>query len=285
MNFNHDTNVCEDLKLCDFGLSVQCKPQEVLTDFCGSPGFFPPEMLTKGSYFGDKCDIWSCGCIFLELILGHEKFCDAWMVAYDYEMIQNKEKFGAAIIEAVNRLPEVLTFSEELNDLASQFLSVKSSHRPSIANLLEHPWFTGDSASPMHGGMRRSRTLSTEGFVDLKIDVGSDFLSPSRSYDRDEPHSPLSMYGSPPIKYDPGIMISDQTDLIMESISVRERKMLEDHNKHSEVNHHHNYHLPPIQPETPSLKTARKILSKGDELSRSMDYATNGQHPPVGGSN
>ena len=44
-------------------------------------GFFAPEMIMHGSYYGDKADVWSIGCILLELVAGHEKFCDIWMTA------------------------------------------------------------------------------------------------------------------------------------------------------------------------------------------------------------
>lgn len=57
-----------------------------LSLFAGHAGFFGPEMITHGSYYGDKVDIWSVGCILLELVLGHERFCDMWMTAYDYEV-------------------------------------------------------------------------------------------------------------------------------------------------------------------------------------------------------
>ena len=33
-------------------------------------GFFCPEMITQGAYYGDKSDVWSIGGIMLELILG-----------------------------------------------------------------------------------------------------------------------------------------------------------------------------------------------------------------------
>jgi serine/threonine protein kinase len=50
-----------------------------LREFCGSPGFFAPEMLVKGAYNGKKADAWSLGCILLELVLGHEDFCRLWV--------------------------------------------------------------------------------------------------------------------------------------------------------------------------------------------------------------
>jgi serine/threonine protein kinase len=56
--------------------------------FFTTQGFFAPEMITQSQYYGDKADIWSTGCILLELILGHERFCEVWMPAYDYEVLQ-----------------------------------------------------------------------------------------------------------------------------------------------------------------------------------------------------
>jgi serine/threonine protein kinase len=60
-------------KLCDFGVSCRFSGKVPLRELCGSPGFFAPEMVTHGSYLGDQADIWSCGCILLELVLGHKK--------------------------------------------------------------------------------------------------------------------------------------------------------------------------------------------------------------------
>ena len=35
---------CLDLKLCDFGMSCTFDEEVTLDGFCGSPGFFAPEM-------------------------------------------------------------------------------------------------------------------------------------------------------------------------------------------------------------------------------------------------
>jgi len=88
LTFDERNGKCVDLKLCDFGLSTQFQHKTLLTDFCGSPGFFAPEMILHGAYHGDKADLWSVGCIMLELIMGHEQFCDVWMTSYDYDVLQ-----------------------------------------------------------------------------------------------------------------------------------------------------------------------------------------------------
>ena len=65
LKFDTDAVKCIDLKLCDFGLSTEFNTKIPLNDFCGSPGFFCPEMIINGSYYGDKADIWSIGCILV----------------------------------------------------------------------------------------------------------------------------------------------------------------------------------------------------------------------------
>ena len=68
------------IKLVDLGLSAKVSSKAMLTDFCGSPGFFAPEMITEDSYNGFSSDVWSIGCVMMEMILGHDFFTNVWMV-------------------------------------------------------------------------------------------------------------------------------------------------------------------------------------------------------------
>lgn len=94
-------------------------------------------------------DLWSVGCILLELIFGHENFCGHWMSAYDYDNLQNPTLFQDAISTAVRALPEALEdlnreepLSGELRSFLLQLLQLKSTDRPSAKSLLQqHPWF------------------------------------------------------------------------------------------------------------------------------------------------
>ncbi|MDA7675242.1 protein kinase, partial [Akkermansiaceae bacterium] len=191
LKFDVDNGVCEDLKLCDFGLASEYKSTEPFTDFCGSPGFFAPEMITRGSYFGDKVDIWSCGCILLELVLSHDKFCEIWMVAYDYEVMQEKDQFSNEINTTLRKLMSTLDFSNDFNDFIMNFLRLKPSNRTSIAKLLTHRWLELDeeeklyyqtistvrsSASPLtvnDGVGRHGRNRTQSGNLDLSTDIGA----------------------------------------------------------------------------------------------------------------
>ena len=147
LHFDIHQQKCKDIKLCDFGLSTKYEPGMRLSDFCGSPGFFAPEMITEGTYDGEKIDVWSVGCILLELLLGHERFCDVWMSSYELDIMRDKGRFLDDVMASVNYLPNVLDFSSELRDFIVSILTVDSKTRPTSAEICQHPWmkskFTG----------------------------------------------------------------------------------------------------------------------------------------------
>ena len=142
LEYDQINGKCLSLKICDFGLGAIIKDQAALKDFCGSPGFFAPEMLLNESYSGDKADIWSFGCILLEMILGSEKFCDIWMSAYDKKSLSslNKENFRSLIKDALHILPNLVEFSDDLKDFILKIFHLNPSERPSSEELLNHPW-------------------------------------------------------------------------------------------------------------------------------------------------
>lgn len=40
-------------------------------------------------------------CIILELTVGHEVFCDQWMPAYNYELLQDPPKFEGRLLDCL----------------------------------------------------------------------------------------------------------------------------------------------------------------------------------------
>jgi len=142
LEFDKINGECLSLKICDFGLGAIIKDQAALKDFCGSPGFFAPEMLLNESYSGDKADIWSVGCILLEMILDREKFSYIWMSIYDKKSLSslNKENFRSSIEDALHIIPNLVDFSDDLKDFILKILNLNPSERPSSEMLLNHPW-------------------------------------------------------------------------------------------------------------------------------------------------
>jgi serine/threonine protein kinase len=137
---------CEyDVVVCDFGLCARVESDGnggyiPLTNFSGSPGFFAPEMFVAGSYDGFKADVWSIGCILLELLVGHDTFQECWMTAYDDEYMKSKRRFRNEIESGVAELKELRLPSKLSNFLQLLLNDVDGLTRPSVATLLKDDW-------------------------------------------------------------------------------------------------------------------------------------------------
>ena len=147
LEVNGDINRTQ-IRICDFGLCHQniSPHSKTLSEFCGSPGFFAPEMiLFGGTYNGLLVDIWSIGCIMLELCLGHSEFCSSWMTAYDYNSIQRESMFEDSITSAVERL-DLSKLSKEMEDFLRKLLVINPDERLFSGDLLRHEWLDDEKS-------------------------------------------------------------------------------------------------------------------------------------------
>jgi serine/threonine protein kinase len=144
-----------NIRVCDFGHSAVVVPKNnriELTDLCGSPGFFAPEMILGGDtpYNGFAADVWSVGCIMLELMLGHDNFCHLWMTSYDYDVLMDECKFENALNDSVMNVrqrQQYLSYHEGLKEDMTLFLLellvVDPNSRLSTSEMLSHSWLKG----------------------------------------------------------------------------------------------------------------------------------------------
>lgn len=56
------------IKIIDFGFAI--KDDSFHNDFCGTPHYISPEIISKGGYEGRPADIWAVGIIFYKLLTG-----------------------------------------------------------------------------------------------------------------------------------------------------------------------------------------------------------------------
>jgi len=63
----------EEIKIIDFGLSVQVKEGKIKI-FSGTPAYMAPEVITRAEYEGPPTDIWALGVIFYFLLTGYFPF-------------------------------------------------------------------------------------------------------------------------------------------------------------------------------------------------------------------
>ena len=170
------------------------------------------------------------------------------MTAYDYDILQDKAVFAREIRSCIERLSDSLTFSHELNEFIVKFLRLRSSLRPSIGEVCRDLWLRKLGLDDLDD--EQYPELSPQGSptpeMNMAVTNRHSFIGIEEAISNTE--------------VDPDIIRSS-----FASLSERERKLYDTHNKtHTEG--HHDLRLPPIEPATPNMSAARKILRKGEQL-------------------
>ena len=114
------------LKLIDFGWSAPCGAIERRKTLCGTLDYLPPEMISNRSY-DRSIDIWCLGVLLYELVTGAPPFEDE-----NFLVTKLNIKYVSYSI------PNYV--SVELADLIRSILQNDATMRPSIEEILAHPW-------------------------------------------------------------------------------------------------------------------------------------------------
>jgi serine/threonine protein kinase len=118
----------ENVKLCDFGFTREYEGKaSYLQTFCGTVCYSAPEMLKGEKYAGEKVDVWSLGVILYALLTGELPFDD-----------DDDNETKRKILTGEPRWPTHLT--EDAKNLMVQLLSKRPLLRPSLADILAHPF-------------------------------------------------------------------------------------------------------------------------------------------------
>lgn len=123
------------IKLTDFGLCVSYLKDDRAYSFCGTPGYFAPDILLEGGY-DKRSDFFSIGILLYQMIEGK----------LPYESLQNfpPNRNNYEAMEKV--LNEELCFSNKFTDtaidLCKALLDKNPDKRPqSITEIKRHPFF------------------------------------------------------------------------------------------------------------------------------------------------
>ncbi|XP_057557889.1 aurora kinase A isoform X1 [Hippopotamus amphibius kiboko] len=122
-----------ELKIADFGWSVHA-PSSRRTTLCGTLDYLPPEMI-EGRMHDEKVDLWSLGVLCYEFLVGKPPF-EASTYQETYKRISRVEF----------TFPDFVP--EGARDLISRLLKHNPSQRPTLREVLEHPWITANSKPP-----------------------------------------------------------------------------------------------------------------------------------------
>ena len=118
------------VKLADFGYTAQLASKDSKrATICGTPYWMAPEII-EGREYGPEVDVWSLGILCIELAQGEPPY-------------MNEKPMRALYLIAVSGvkgLEDKSKWSTEFNDFVDQCLIVNPEERPSVDELLEHPF-------------------------------------------------------------------------------------------------------------------------------------------------
>lgn len=123
----------KNVKLIDFGLGNLYSEGQKLSTSCGSPCYAAPELISGEEYCPLKVDIWSSGITLYAMLCGYLPF---------------EEESKTALYDKILacRFPIPRFISSNAADLLRLILVRDPKHRPSVEDLLMHPWMQGMSS-------------------------------------------------------------------------------------------------------------------------------------------
>ena len=125
----------ENVKLCDFGFTREYEGKtNHLQTFCGTVCYSAPEMLRGEKYAGEKVDVWSLGIILYALLAGELPFDEDDDLATKHKILTTEPKY-----------PD--TFPADAKQLLGKLLSKRPLIRPSLADILAHPFLASHAAT------------------------------------------------------------------------------------------------------------------------------------------
>jgi len=137
----------DTVEIIDFGSSAYVKEGKKFDKFCGTGGYAAPEVLSGQKYDGPPQDIWSLGILLYTMIYGSNPFRTL------DQIITSEVKFPVIV-------------SSGSHDLMCRMLNRDFKKRPTIDEVINHPWFADlseeDKQIPKHRQIHRENENKNE---------------------------------------------------------------------------------------------------------------------------
>ncbi|KRT81999.1 protein kinase [Oryctes borbonicus] len=121
------------VKISDFGMATVFRlrgKQRKLEKRCGTMPYLAPEVL-QGPYAAEPADIWSCGIVFVAMLAGELPWDEPTENSLEFVTWQNEPRL---LSTPWSKLDTIAL------SLARKILTVEPSNRPTIDQILNHPW-------------------------------------------------------------------------------------------------------------------------------------------------
>lgn len=119
------------LKIIDFGIAARFEDKTMFNEFCGSLEYVAPEVLFRHPYHGPGVDVWACGVVLFEMVVGEVPF-----------LIAEQSETGCS--DGIFDFPEKLAAEAELSvecvKLLKQILVVEPEQRLTVPAAFDSHW-------------------------------------------------------------------------------------------------------------------------------------------------
>ena len=122
------------VKIADLGFARKLRQDQLAATFLGTPLMMAPEILEKENY-DHTADVWSLGCVFYEMMTGFPPF-----TGNNLSDLQNNIQTG------IYFFPKSVKFSLQGLSFLNSCLQYDPSQRPSLNELMNHPYITLDNS-------------------------------------------------------------------------------------------------------------------------------------------
>lgn len=128
-----------NIKVADFGFSSEKASNETRR---GTEAYMAPEIHMGARYSGASVDLFAAGIILFIMVTQHPPFARATPKDPHYKTISANRLDLFWKLHSRNKPNGLEFFSEEFRELITLLLTFDPFHRPSLAEIKTHPWYT-----------------------------------------------------------------------------------------------------------------------------------------------